>query len=331
MRKLRITAIILAAILVVFSLAACSNGGEGDQGQQSSSGKSFVSIATGGPAGTYYPLGGAMAKILNESDYNFEATAQSTGASIENIELITIGDAEIGIIQNDSAYYAAEGIELFKDRGEYKNLKGLASLYPEVIHIITRANSGIESVSDLKGKNVAVGAPGSGTELVAKQILDAYGITYNDLGKADYLSFDEATEGIISGQIDVAFVVAGVPTSAVTELATTHDIKLVSIDEEMANKLADEYPYFTPYSLETTEYKQEADVPTIAVQAILAVDEGMSEETAYNITKLIFENLDQLANAHAMGKMITLDGALEGMSIDVHPGALKYFEENGIK
>ncbi|MDO5724959.1 MAG: TAXI family TRAP transporter solute-binding subunit [Tissierellia bacterium] len=350
MKMKRRIALLLVAVLVMGVLAGCggdkSDGADAPEGDQpAKGGTTFLSIATGGTGGTYYPLGGALSNIFNGSDMGLQATAQSTGASVENVELIHNGEAEIAFIQNDIAYYAFNGIELFgegeiekdgkvekREKREYPDIRGLCTLYPEVVQIIAADGSGIESVEDMKGKKVAVGAPGSGTEVNARQVLAAHGLTYDDLGKADYLSFSEATDQIKNGQVDAAFVVAAIPSSSVTELATTHDIHLVPIAEDKANALIADYPYYTYMDIQPGDYKgQEEPVAAVAVQAMLIVNESMDEDLVYNLTKNMFENLNVIEESHARGKDITLESALEGMSIELHPGAKKFFDEEGIK
>lgn len=287
----------------------------------------FMSVATGGTGGTYYPLGGALSNILNNAGVDYTATAQATGASKENVELVTRGDAEIAFIQNDVAYYAVNGTDIFE--GEKKpSLRGLCCLYPEIVQIVASDDSGIKTIDDLKGKRVAVGAPGSGVEVNVKQILDIHGITYDDLGKVDYLSFAEAADQIKSGQIDATFLTAAIPSSAITELATTHDVHLVPIAEDKAEALIAKYPFYVNLHITPSEYKgQDEEISVVAVQSMLAVDERMAEEDAYNIVKLLFENLDTMKESHARGGDIALDKALDGMSIELHPGAQKYFDE----
>lgn len=303
-----------------------------DEKKPASGETKFISIATGGVAGTYYPLGGSMATILNDAGLGLQATAQSTGASVENVELITRGDAEIAFVQNDVTYYAYNGIEAFKDKGEMKEIAGMATLYPEVVQIIARGDLDIKSVEDLKGKKVAVGAPGSGTEVNARQILEIHGLSYDDLAKVDYLSFAEATDQLKNKQVDVAFVTAAVPTSAVTEVSTTADVKLVPMDEAKIKELSEKYPYYIQVDIEPGDYKgQEEKVVATAVMAMLIVPKNMDEDLVYNMTKAIFEHTDVIVEAHARGKDITLETALNGMPIDVHPGAQKYFDEKGIK
>lgn len=352
MTKKKLTTLIMLIAVVALTLTACSGGGNekkenanatkteetakteeatgtGDitaEGLMETKG-GFMSVATGGTGGTYYPLGGALSNILNNAGVNYTATAQATGASKENVELVTRGDAEIAFIQNDVAYYAVNGTDIFE--GEKKpSLRGLCCLYPEIVQIVASDDSGIKTIDDLKGKRVAVGAPGSGVEVNVKQILDIHGITYDDLGKVDYLSFAEAADQIKSGQIDATFLTAAIPSSAITELATTHDVHLVPIAEDKAEALIAKYPFYVNLHITPSEYKgQDEEISVVAVQSMLAVDERMAEEDAYNIVKLLFENLDTMKESHARGGDIALDKALDGMSIELHPGAQKYFDE----
>lgn len=341
MKKRKILSLALGMMLLMGTLTACgggnnaANGGNnaangGNNAAASSDNGGFVSIATGGTGGTYYPLGGAIATVINNADIGLNANAQATGASIENVQLIHSGDAEIAFIQNDVAYYAYEGTEFFEEdaNAPYKDLRGLCCVYPEVVHIVASEESGIKSIEDLAGKKVAVGAPGSSCEVNGRQILEVYGLTYDDLGKADYLSFAEATDQIKNGQIDAAFATTAVPTSSFTELCTTHDVNLLPIDKEKADELIAKYPYYTYQEIHPEEYKgQPETLPVVAVKAMLVVNENMAEDEVYNITKALFEDLESIGEAHARGKDLTLETAEEGMSIPLHPGAQKYFEE----
>lgn len=285
----------------------------------------FITIATGGTAGTYYPLGGAMAQLINSNVSGVLATAQSTGASVANVGLLQQGEAELAFIQNDIAYYAYHGIEMFNRSND--KLRGVAVLYPETVQIITRADSGIRSVTDLRDKRVAVGAPGSGTEANARQILAAYGMTYEDLGRVDYLAFGEAANNLRDGHIDAAFITAGTPTAAVTDLAASRDVFVVPISDEAFAALKAEYPFYTQVTIPAGTYKGlDTDVKTVAVMAMLATRADLPEDLVYEMTASIFDNLDVLAATHSAGRAVSVDGALEGMPIELHPGAARYFD-----
>ncbi len=300
-------------------LAGCG----GDSG--SSGGKQFVNIATGGTAGTYYPLGGALAELMNANIKNMNASAQSTGASVANVNMLKDGSVDVAFIQNDIAYYAAEGKEMFKDN-KVANLRGLAALYPETIQFVTTKDKGIKSIADLKGKKVAVGASGSGAEANARQILAAYGITYDDIN-VQYLSFGEAADALKDGNVDVGVVVAGFPTAAIQDLAANRSAQIVNIDPKVAEDLKAKYPYYTKIVIPKGTYPgQEEDVSTVAVKCVIVTTDKMSDELGGQIVKAIYEHLDRMKAAHAVGKYITKDTALEGMSIKMNAGAEKYLK-----
>ncbi|MFW6267387.1 MAG: TAXI family TRAP transporter solute-binding subunit [Halanaerobium sp.] len=286
----------------------------------------YLSLATGGTSGTYYPIGGAIAKVLNENVEGMNASAQSTGASVTNARLIYNQEVELAILQNDIASYAVEGENQFSDN-QVENMSGIASLYPEVIQIIVRSDADIESVEDLKGKSVAVGAPGSGAEANASQILEFFGLTYDDIDE-DYLSFGEAASRLKDRQIDAAFLTAGIPTAAVMDVAATQEVSLINFSDEDLEALNEEYPYLTGVTVPSGTYNGlDDDVQTVALQAILVAESSLSEEVVYNITKAIFENQDTLIAAHDRAKDITLEDAQSGMTVDLHPGAQKYYDE----
>ncbi|HEY8540924.1 MAG TPA: TAXI family TRAP transporter solute-binding subunit [Pseudothermotoga sp.] len=289
----------------------------------------FLTIATGGTAGVYYPLGAAMADIWTRNLKNVNASAQSTGASVANVNLLKNKEVDVIFVQNDVAYYAYAGIELFKDQ-PYKGLRGLATLYPETIQIVALADKGINSVYDLKGKRVAVGAAGSGTEVNARHILLAAGITYNDI-KVQYLSFAEAAENLKNENIDAAFVTAGHPTAAIIDVSAVKKITIVPVDEKIVQILQKNYPFYTKIIIPANTYKGvDKDVETVAVKAMLAVREDLPADLVYEMLKTLYANQKRLIEAHAKGEMILPETGKEGMSIPLHPGAEKFFAEMGI-
>jgi TRAP transporter TAXI family solute receptor len=285
----------------------------------------FLNIGTGGTSGTYYPLGGAMAEIISKNVPGVNATAVATAATVANLNKLGEKEFQMVMVQNDVTYYAYSGTEMFKDK-KMASLRGIASLYYETIQIVTLASTGIKSFDDLKGKRIAVGAAGSGTEINTRQILELVGLTYNDI-RPQYLSFAEAANGLRDGNTDAALVTAGIPTAAIRDVAAQKDVVLVPVPESLATKIIAKYPFYTRYVVPKDTYpKQAADVPTLAVKAILVVDASMSDQVAYNVTKAIFTNLDRLALAHAQGKVIKKETALEGLPVPVHPGAEKFFK-----
>lgn len=319
--------------LLTFSmiLAACGSKEEeeatGDNGNEQAEEKpEFISILTGGTGGTYYPLGGSFAEIIKDAT-GIETNAETSGASAENMTTLKNGDGEIAFSQTDIASYATEGKLMFANN-KVENIKAIATLYPETIQIVTTAKSGIKSVEDLKGKKVSVGAPGSGTVANAEQILEVHGMTFDDIQKQD-LSFDESTQGIQDGTIDAAFVTAGTPTGAVEGLSATEDVVIIPIADGKIEDLIKKYPFYIKDEIPSGTYGLETAISTVAVQAMLVAKSDLSDDLVYDITKAIFENLNQVT--HAKGKLINVEKALNGVGIEVHPGAQKYFDEKGVK
>lgn len=286
----------------------------------------FLSIATGGTSGTYYPIGGAMAKVISDEVANTNASAQSTGASVTNTRLVSKKEVQLAIVQNDIASYAFNGANKFKNK-PVKNMRGIATLYPEIIQIVVREGTGIENIKDLAGKKVAVGAPGSGVEANAKQILANFDLTYDDI-EEDFLSFSEAASRLKDKQIDAAFLTAGVPTAAVMDIAATQDIKLLNFTQQQIDNLNSQYPFLTGVEVPAGTYSgQDNKVTTVALKATLVTLESMDQKLVYEITKAIFENRQQLIERHSRAEDITLETAQDGMTIPLHPGAKQYFDE----
>ena len=316
----KILAFLLGMMVMATMIAGC--GGDKKEEKKPAAQK-FINIATGGTSGT---LGGALADILNKNIKGANASAQSTGASVANVNLLKQGKVEIAFIQNDIAYYAVNGTEMFKDK-KVANLQGLATLYPETVQIVTLKKSGIKSVADFKGKRIAVGAAGSGTEANARQIMEAYGIKYNDI-KVQYLSFGEAASALKDGNVDAAFVTAGHPTAAIQDISTQNEVVLVPVDEAKADELIKQYPFYTKLTIKKGTYaKQEADVPAVAVKCMLAVTDKMDADTAYEVAKVLYGNLDRMKAAHSAANAITKATGKDGMSIKLNPGAEKFFNE----
>lgn len=282
----------------------------------------FLSILTGGTTGTYYPLGGAMATII-ENETGLDTTAEVSQASAANMTALADGAAQIAFVQTDTAFYAAEGSNMFE--GEViDTVSAIGALYPETIQLVTTANSGIASFDDLAGKSISVGAPGSGTYINAEQLLEIHGMTMEDID-AQNLDFGESQESLQAGQIDAAFITAGTPTGAVESLGATADVVIVPVDKAKADELIEKYPYYAHDTVPSGIYGLTEEVPTVSVLAMLVVQNELSEDLVYNITKSIYENTDQIQ--HAKAELIKAETALEGVGIDIHPGAQKYFDE----
>ncbi|MBQ9376581.1 MAG: TAXI family TRAP transporter solute-binding subunit [Schwartzia sp.] len=320
----------ILGVLMTFAvslLAGCGGGGGAKEPAKKDAGaKKFINIATGGTAGTYYPIGGAMAEILNKAIPNMNASAQSTGASVANINMLKDGSVDLAIVQNDLTYYASNGTEMFKDK-KVDNLRGIATLYPETCQIVTLDGSGIKSIADFKGKRVAVGAAGSGTEANARQIMEAYGVTYNDI-KVQYLSFGEASNALKDGNVDVAFVTAGYPTAAIQDIASQRKVRMIPVDADKAKALIAKYPFYTATKIPANTYAGFAEeVPAVSVMAMLVTTDKMDDALGGEITKALFTNLERLQAAHSVGKLITKDGAMNGMSVKMNGGAEKFLKK----
>ena len=315
----KIVKVAALVICTAFVLAGCSKNAK----------KDYI-LATGGTGGTYYPFGGAIANIWNTKIENMNVTAQATGASAENLRLINKGEAEYAIVQNDVMDYAYNGKDLFAGE-KLENIMTIGTLYPEVVQIAVSKDSGIKSVADFRGKRISVGDAGSGVEFNAKQILEGYGLTFDDIKKSN-LSFKESAEGIQNGTLDGCFVTAGVPNAALQELAFSAGLVLVPVDSVAAEKICKKYNYYTVTSIPGGTYKgTDSDTAALAIKATLAVNAKLDEEIVYQMTKALFENLDSLAAAHAKGKEVSAKAAVTGVSVPFHPGAKKYFTEIGLK
>lgn len=287
----------------------------------------FVTVATGGTAGTYFPLGGAMAEIWNKNVKGVNANATVTGASIANVGMLAKGEVDVIFVQNDGAYYALNGIELFKDK-KLDSIRGMATLYNETVQLVALSSSNIKTIADLKGKRVSVGAAGSGVELNARQILEAAGLTYNDI-KVQHLSFAESAANLKDGNIDAAFNTAGAPTAAIQDLSVSKDCVIVPVDGEVAKKLMAKYTFYTPEKLPANTYKGVAkDTMTVSVRSMLACSAKMDNQLVYDLLKAMYANGERLVASHKKGADIKLASGLEGMSIPLHPGAEKFFKEN---
>ena len=292
------------------------------------SAKTFISIATGGTAGTYYPIGGAIAQAVSKGS-GLQATAETSNASVANANLLTKGEIEIAMVQNDIAFWAYNGKMMFKT--PMKNLRAVAALYPEHVQLVTTKASGIKSLMDLKGKRVSVGAPGSGVEGDVRSIFQVVGLRYQDM-KVDFLDYGGTASRFKDNQIDAGFWVTGFPTASIMDLATTKDITIIGFDEALIKKIRKEYPFFIASNIPAGTYRGiDHDVTTLAVKAILITHDQMSEEVIYNFTKAMFDNIKDIQGAHAAARQINLKTALDGLTAPLHPGAAKFYKEKGMK
>ena len=285
-----------------------------------------ISIATGGTAGTYYPIGGAIASAVSKNP-NIQATAETSNAAVANTNLVAEGEIEIAFSQADVTAWAFNG-EIMYEGNALKNIRTIAALYPETLHVVVKP--GIEDIPHLLGKRVGVGAPGSGTEGDARAIINTLGLTYDDM-KAELLDFNGVSSRFKDEQIDAGFVVAGVPTSALMDLATTKEISLINFDKETMDRIVAAYPFFVPNVIPAGTYRGiNEDVTTPAVMALLITSEEMPEDVIYNFCKGMFENIEEVQGSHAMARGITLENALNGLTAPLHPGAAKFYKEMGM-
>lgn len=324
MKKKQMKWLSILSVFVLLVLAACGSddSGSGDS-DKTKEDYDYLSLLTGGTQGTYYSLGGTFAELITE-ETDVKTTAEVSQASAANMTALQNGDGEIAFVQTDIAYYATEGMLMFEDN-KIDTISALGALYGETVQIVTLANSGINSIEDLKGKKVSVGAPGSGTYANAEQILEIHGLSIKDDIKAQNLDFGESSDGLQSGQIDAAFITAGYPTAAVEALNATNKVKILPVSPEKAEELIEKYPYYATDTIPAGSYGLTEDVPAVSVLAMLAVRKDLPEDLVYEITKAIYDNTNKIG--HAKGEFIKAETGLEGISIDIHPGAQKYFDE----
>ena len=307
---------IVLALALVLSLAACSAGGV------------KMTMGTGGTSGTYYAFGGVLGQYIKNHG-GIDVTVVSTDGSKANIQGIAAGDYQLGTVQSDVMAYAWEGTRSFETEGKVDSFRVVAGLYAEAVQLVTM-DPEIKSVADLKGKSVSIGAPGSGVYFNAMDVLNAAGLTESDI-KPQYLSFGDSADSLKDGKIAAAFIVAGPPTPAITELCTTNDAYLVPIDGEVAENLMANCPFYTTYTIPAGSYDgQTEDVTTVTVKATLIVSADADEETVYNLTKAIFDNTDAIAAENGKGAELSIENATSGMTAPFHPGAAKYFAEQGV-
>lgn len=308
-------------VVMALSSFACGNG-------SGSGSVKKITLASGGTSGTYYGFSGAVASRLNEVLNNdMRINVVSTGASKINAQMIDSNDAQIAIIQNDVMDYAYKATDMFAGQQPMTSFSAIASAYPESIQII--ANKSITSIDQLKGKKVSVGDAGSGTEFNAKQILEAYGMDINKDIIKDNRSFADSCDGLKNGNLDAAFITAGHPTVAVTELATNFDFNILPVDNEHVDRLMSKYQFYAKVNIEKNTYTVlTSDVPTVAVMATFIANNSLDEDTVYKFTKALFDEKSNII--HQKAALLDKNTAVQGISIPFHKGAEKYYKEQGI-
>jgi uncharacterized protein len=313
-RRQIVTALALAAGASLLPAAA--------QAQQ------FINILTGGTSGVYYPLGVALGKIYGDKIPGVKTQVQSTKASVENLNLLQRGRGELALALGDSVKFAWEGNAEVGFPAKLDKLRGVAAVYPNFIQIVASQASGIKTFADLKGKSLSVGAAKSGTEVNAREVFQAMGMSYADLGKTEYLPFGESVELIKNRQLDATLQSAGLGVASIRDLATSIPVNVVSVPADAVAKIG--APYIAATIPAGTYPGQTADVPTAAVVNFLVTHDGVPEETVYQMTKQLFENLDQMVAAHKAAAAIKIENATAGMPVPLHPGAARYYKEKGL-
>ncbi|WP_436898984.1 TAXI family TRAP transporter solute-binding subunit [Acinetobacter gyllenbergii] len=318
--------------LATIGLLACSDNTVNKKENQKSSDSTvstnkletrFVNIATGGASGPYNVIATNLAEIYHKT-YRVNSKTQTTGASVENLNLLKQNKVEMAFVMSDSLTEAIQGQGNFKEK--ITNVQQIAALYPNYVQIVTSKKSGIKNIEDLKGKRIAVGAQNSGVEVNARTLLNGIGITYKDI-KVDYLGYAEAADALKGGKLDAAFLTSGIPNSSLMELQRGYDLQLVSINPEKIREIAKNQAYFLPMVIPKGTYDNAEDIPTAAIMNALVVHADLSEDDVYKLTQTFFKSLDALANTHQAAKDITLQGAQNGLVAPLHPGAKKYYDE----
>ncbi|NMY51953.1 TAXI family TRAP transporter solute-binding subunit [Pseudomonas sp. WS 5011] len=288
----------------------------------------FINVLTGGTSGVYYPIGVGLSQLYSNGIEGSKTSVQATKASVENLNLLQAGRGELAFALGDSVADAWNGVEDAGFKAPLKKLRAIAGTYPNYIQIVASKESGITTLADLKGKRISVGAPKSGTELNARAIFKAAGLSYEDMGKVEFLPYAESVELIKNRQLDATLQSSGLGMAAIRDLAATLPINFVAIPAEITAKI-DNAAYQAASIPAGTYDGQDSDVPTVAITNILVSHEGVSDEVAYQMTKLMFDNLERLGNAHSAAKDIKLEGAAKGLPIPLHPGAERFYKEAG--
>ena len=325
--------LIFAASLFV----ACGQKAEqtDDSASKTASKTTFVTIGTGGITGVYYPTGGAIAKIVNnkKDTYGIRCTVESTGGSVFNVNAVLAGDLQFGVVQSDRQYQAINGLAEWKDKGPQKDLRAVFSIHPESVTLLASVDSGIKTIADLKGKRVNIGNPGSGQRQNAIDALNAVGINYETDLEAESVKAAEAPGLLQDGRLDAFFYTVGHPSGAFKE-ATAGATKTRFVEITGIDSLLSKYPYYAKSMIPVEMYPaaaNESDVPTFGVKATFVTSAKVPDDVVYAITKEVFDNFESFKNLHPAYAVLTKEGMLEGLSADIHPGAMKYYKEAGLK
>ena len=294
-----------------------------------SSANTFMSIATAGVTGTYYPIGGAIAAAVTKEG-KINCTAESANGSVPNINLVENQEIEIAMAQNDVVYWAYNGQMMFEGQPK-KNIRCVAALYPEQVHIALAKGLDVKTIDDIKGKRVSLGAPGSGAHADSAAIFDVAGIDEKkDFESVTYADMSGMANRFKDEQLDVGFAVGGVPLPAFMEVALTKGMDILNFDDAFLDKLVAKYPFFIKSKIPSGAYEGVGEVNVPSVVAILITNVSSPEEDIYNFLTAMYNNIEDIQNSHSAAKAISLGNATQGLSIPLHPGAEKFFREKGI-
>ena len=324
----KIGLIVLSIVMVASVFTGCGTKENEEASSEPAKEIVRISLATGGTGGTYYPVGSGIAALLTKNVDGLEVTAESTGGSVANLKMIGEGQVEMIMSAANTALGGYSGLAPFEKPVD--NIRGITALYPETFQFVVLDASGLKTIEDLKGMRVAVGAPGSGTERTAKMVLEAHGITYDDID-AQFLGFGEAVTALKDRLIDCAIVGSGIPTSSVVDASATLDINLLEVNREKTDVMMNDGPYFRYETIAEGTYNGvDHDTLTVASPALLITSVDTDEELVYEMVKALYDNIEDLEAVHAQGKNIKLEKANSAMSIPLHPGAERYYKEVGV-
>lgn len=288
----------------------------------------FINILTGGTSGVYYPIGVGLSQIYSDGIPGSKTSVQATKASVENLNLLQAGRGELALALGDSVADAKNGVEDAGFKAPLTKLRALGGAYPNYIQIVASQESGIKTLADLKGKTISVGAPKSGTELNARAIFKAAGLTYEDMGKVQYLPFAESVELIKNRQLDATLQSSGLGMAAIRDLSSVMPLNYIAIPPDVVSKIGN--PAYQSAMIPANTYDGQAEaVPTVAITNILVTRADLPDDVVYQMTRLLFENLTRLGNSHSAAKDIKLETAAKNLPIDLHPGAARYYQEKG--
>ncbi|MBW2252654.1 MAG: TAXI family TRAP transporter solute-binding subunit [Deltaproteobacteria bacterium] len=331
-------ALILGVVLMFgFALViGCGPSGEKATSEAPAKAKTtFITIGTGGITGVYYPTGGAIAKIVNKKKdvYGIRCTVESTGGSVFNVNAIMAGDLQFGVVQSDRQFQAINALAEWKDKGKQEDLRAVFSIHPESITLVAAVDSGINDIMDLKGKRVNIGNPGSGQRQNAIDALEAVGIDYKTDMNAEGIKASESASLLQDGRIDAFFYTVGHPSGSIKEAtAGARKVRFASITG--IDSLLEKYPYYAKAYIPVKLYpgaENTANVDTFGVKATFVTSAKVSDDVVYAVTKEVFDNFDDFKGLHPAYAVLTKEGMLEGLSAPLHPGALKYYKEAGLK